>query len=81
MAKDSDVVCFTCGLAVGKPLRVNTLPSGAPCPSCRDRVLEALPSLLPRSRRGPAIARDDVELDLGAPWAPESSGDEPPRRA
>jgi DNA-directed RNA polymerase subunit RPC12/RpoP len=40
-------VCFTCGLQVGEPHRLNRLDNGQICPTCRDRVLESLPPVLP----------------------------------
>lgn len=40
-------VCLTCGCPAGDPPVLNRLPSGEPCPSCRDRTLEVLPALLP----------------------------------
>lgn len=39
--------CFTCGLAVDGEPRLNRLPNGAVCPTCRDRLLELLPPLFP----------------------------------
>ncbi len=74
-----DVVCFSCGQPVGTPLRVNTLSSGAPCPACRDRVLEALPSLLPRASGSPY--GDEVEIDLGSTFDPADLDDDPPMPA
>ena len=65
MTQDKDVVCFQCGQSVGEPLRVNTLVSGAPCPACRDRVLDALPSLLPSSEgreKAPEVSADVLSL-------------------
>lgn len=40
-------VCFTCGLQVGEPHRLNRLDNGQICPTCRVRVLESLPPVLP----------------------------------
>ena len=48
MPAPSPTLCFTCGLAVTEPPRLNQLPSGETCPACRDRLLDALPPLLPR---------------------------------
>lgn len=79
---NKDVVCFSCGQSVGTPLRVNTLSSGTPCPACRDRVLEALPSLLPR---GAGVLHSgglqEVEIDLGSPFDPTDLTDDPPMPA
>ncbi len=63
-----DPTCFTCGLALTDPPRLNHLSSGAVCPSCRDRLLEVLPSLLPGG--DPGLAREahpelEGTLELG----------------
>ena len=42
-------VCIACGQATGPKPRLNRLPDGSPCPSCRDRLLETLPPVLPSS--------------------------------
>ncbi|MBM3975729.1 MAG: hypothetical protein FJ299_01920 [Planctomycetes bacterium] len=47
MSAASQPVCMTCGHSAGAPLRFNHLPNGDPCPSCADRLLEALRPLLP----------------------------------
>ncbi len=47
MRDSSETVCFTCGLPSGEFPRLNHLPSGQVCPSCRDRLLAALPPILP----------------------------------
>lgn len=47
MSKGPLPVCITCGLPVGEPLRLNRLHNGQVCPSCRDRVLDAIPPALP----------------------------------
>ncbi|MDE0895709.1 MAG: hypothetical protein OSB10_03905 [Planctomycetota bacterium] len=44
---DQQSTCFTCGRAVGSPPLLNRLENGLPCPACRDRVLDSLPSILP----------------------------------
>jgi predicted Zn-ribbon and HTH transcriptional regulator len=46
MAHQTAPVCFTCGLAYDR-LHFNRLRNGAVCPTCRDRILDELPSLLP----------------------------------
>ena len=43
----TDTVCFTCGMHVGEPMRLNRLDNGQICPACRERVLAALPPVLP----------------------------------
>ena len=47
MKAPEGTLCFTCGLPIADPPRFNHLPSGRPCPSCKDRLLESLPALLP----------------------------------
>lgn len=47
MAEPSAPLCITCSLPVSEPLRLNHLPSGQTCPTCRDRLLAALPPVLP----------------------------------
>ena len=55
----ADPVCFTCGESVGEPYRLNRLEDGRICPSCRDRVLAALPPIFP-SRPGAVL---EIEVD------------------
>lgn len=40
-------VCIGCGKPTGPRARLNTLPDGRPCPTCRARILDTLPPLLP----------------------------------
>lgn len=47
MSEEQEPVCFTCGHTTGGTLRLNCLPSGQVCPTCRDRLLECLPPILP----------------------------------
>lgn len=47
MGKSGKTICFTCGKAVGASPRFNTLKNGELCPTCRDRVLDTLPPLVP----------------------------------
>lgn len=53
MNPSTETICFTCGLPTGFDEgsfpRLNTLTSGQPCPTCHDRLLESLPSILPGS--------------------------------
>jgi hypothetical protein len=51
---ESATICFTCGQRVTEPPRLNILPDGEPCQACRNRALDAAPSVLPsRARRTP----------------------------
>jgi hypothetical protein len=47
---------------------LNRLPDGKVCPSCRDRLFETLPPVLPAAA---------VELSF-EDWSDEGGGDEPP---
>ena len=60
MADGPEPICFTCGLPSGSNARLNHLPNGQVCPSCRDRLLEALPAPFPV-----ALAREDEEVESG----------------
>lgn len=61
-------VCFTCGMPIGEPLRLNRLENGQLCPSCRDRVLDLLPSILPDlPRRREKEWEEDALLPPEAP--------------
>jgi hypothetical protein len=42
-----DPVCIACGQATGPRPRLNLLPDGRACPTCRDRLLDSLPPVLP----------------------------------
>jgi hypothetical protein len=60
-----DPVCIACGQPTGPLPRLNRLPDGRTCSSCRDRILEAIPAPLPSPH---------VELGFEE-WAEE--GEEP----
>ncbi len=40
-------ICFQCGQATADGTRFNRLADGRPCPACAERLLMALPPLLP----------------------------------
>jgi len=42
-----DPVCIACGQPTGPRPRLNRLPDGRTCPSCRERLLDTLPPILP----------------------------------
>jgi len=50
MRPHQPTLCFTCGQECGEPPRLNLLGDGSRCPACKDRVLDALPALLPAAR-------------------------------
>jgi hypothetical protein len=59
-------VCFTCGLAIEHPPRLNRLTNGQVCPACRERLLDALPALLPAPKPGTIVAHEDASRLLEA---------------
>ncbi len=61
MPETRDTICITCGQTLGDVPRLHRLADGSPCPSCRDRLLETLPPLLPRS--GPVAAFESDDFD------------------
>jgi hypothetical protein len=66
MSERAKTVCIACGLAIGEPPVLNSLPSGRPCGACRERVFESLPPLLPaRSSPLRAIEEHERSLDPG----------------
>ncbi|MCB9916233.1 MAG: hypothetical protein H6828_13980 [Planctomycetes bacterium] len=69
MAHPTETICFTCGqptgLEEGGFPRLNTLRSGQPCPTCRDRLLESLPGILPGAQPEEVDERDLAELGAG----------------
>ena len=47
MSEGADSTCFPCGQTASDPLRVNHLPNGTVCPTCRERLLDSLDGPLP----------------------------------
>lgn len=72
MRRENHPICFQCGQATGDLTRFNRLHDGRACPTCADRLLFALPSLLPR-KDAPAELAEALESDLEAD-DPEDSG-------
>lgn len=66
MSSLEGTLCFTCGLPIADPPRFNHLPSGRPCPTCKDRLLESLPALLPAEPSEQAQAGDETQLPEAA---------------
>ena len=74
MPETRPTICITCGQALGEVPELHRLSDGSPCPSCRDRLLETLPALLPGSPEPVAQGEDDlVERDPGADVAQEDA--------
>ncbi len=63
MSDSKGSLCITCGQPTGGAPRLNTLASGRACPTCRDRLLESLPSLLPGETVVPEPSSASMELD------------------
>jgi hypothetical protein len=84
-------LCFSCGLPVTTPPRLNELPDGSPCPTCRARALDVVAPALPRALPSdPRFADSDPdqeqeqESDLRAadrPFDPPGSADDYPEPA
>jgi DNA-directed RNA polymerase subunit RPC12/RpoP len=77
MSDAKEPLCFTCGKAVTTPPRLNTHPSGLPCPACSERVLDHLPSLLP-GRRSDDLSASEAEFHERFELAPGDYYPEPP---
>ncbi len=76
MALDRQPVCFTCSQPVAEPPEINKLENGETCPTCRDRLLDSLPPLLPWRERTPAGEETGAEEPY--PYEPTDDGYEPP---
>lgn len=86
MRESSETLCFTCGLPAGEFPRLNHLPSGQVCPTCRDRLLAMLPPLLPGPSGEPFPAEEEEDSFEGVieplspqetAWGPSSTSDTP----
>ncbi len=66
-------LCFTCGLEVGDPPRLNRRSSGELCGTCQSRVLDSLPALLPG--RGTGSFPKEPE-GVGSEWTPREPGED-----
>lgn len=78
-SQPTPTLCFHCGQSAGEPLRLNRLDDGRICPSCADRVLVALPPVLPALVPAPGTERplesegaaeggfEPPSVDLGGP--------------
>ena len=57
-------ICFTCAQATDEGTELNRLEDGRVCPSCAERLIEDLPSLLPG---GAPAEPEEVEEAAEAP--------------
>jgi hypothetical protein len=78
MALDRQPVCFTCSQPIAEPPAINRLENGDFCPTCRDRLLDSLPSLLP-SR--PGVESEEAPVDEPYPYESTDDGYDPPTGA
>jgi len=65
-------------MPLGEPLRLNRLDNGQLCPTCRDRVLDLLPSIfpdLPAHHASPRPGQQNEQPDERAWTPPEGSED------
>jgi len=55
-------LCFTCGQGADCGTRLNRLDDGRVCPTCAERLMEGLPSLLPGSTPAeqPELAAEEL---------------------
>ena len=67
MRDSSETVCFTCGLPSGEFPRLNHLPGGQVCPTCRDRLMAILPPILPGQEEEPEGIEEEAEGLEAAP--------------
>jgi hypothetical protein len=65
MRKERAAICFQCGGPADLSERLNRLPGGEPCPACADRLLSALPPLVPGFRHAPADDGDVPSMSGG----------------
>jgi DNA-directed RNA polymerase subunit RPC12/RpoP len=75
MAERTNTVCITCGMHVTTAPNLNRLSNGQTCPTCRDRVLDGLPSLLPTrpadAERSERMSQFDGMVERGeGGWPP-----------
>jgi len=78
MASDRQPVCFTCSQPIAEPPGINKLENGESCPTCRDRLLDSLPPLLPFQGR---VEIEDEASDEAYPYEPSDDSYDPPTGA
>lgn len=60
MSEPGSTHCLTCGQDAGPKAFLNRLPTGELCPTCHERVLESLPSLLPSTDEAVVSEAEEV---------------------
>ena len=78
MASDRQPVCFTCSQPIAESPEINKLENGEACPTCRDRLLDSLPPLLPFRGR---IESEDAAPEEPYPFESSDDGYDPPTGA
>jgi hypothetical protein len=58
---DSAALCFSCGLPVSTPPRLNDMPDGTPCRTCRARALDLVAAALPNPAGLQLLERDEED--------------------
>ena len=58
-----DPICFQCGQRVTNGPLLNRMEDGLPCPVCSDRLMAALPPLLPGGFQGAEEMEVGTELE------------------
>ena len=82
---DGPTLCFACGMPVTTPPRLNDMPDGSPCRTCRERALDLVPA--PRPKRAPELdPEEEPEHEHGflpaeQPFDPRDLGDDFPEPA
>jgi hypothetical protein len=71
MSAPRGTLCFTCGLAVGAPPRLNRQEDGKVCPSCMERVLNSLPAALPGAASALEVPSSRSPAESAGPLAGE----------
>lgn len=68
---EKDPVCFTCGHPVAESPFENRLDDGSACPTCRDRLLDGAPTLLPAE---PALEPEEADAAIFDPYDDDPIG-------
>lgn len=82
MPESTAPICITCGLSASELTRLNRLSDGRPCPTCRERVLRAVPPALPGFSQSSELepSRPRRKGSKAPKAAPRPSKNDPRRR-
>ena len=67
MSRASDSICFYCSQRFQLDGSMNRTSDGRPCPICAERLLEALPPLIPALERAAAAGEEGQQQES---WEP-----------